>query len=265
MAEQGQRPRCDVIVGGLDERGGLAFCARHDGLGGLRRRARIWRDPRRARCRRRRRRRGARRAARGVSRPAAARRSAFVSRPISRPHIEQGPVLEAAGATIGVVTGIQGKKTFEVELAATRAMPARSPMAERRDALAAFVAHRVGAVCADRRARRPSQVHDRAAARRTERAVGGARTRADAHRSAPPRRGDLGPARRTARRAVSSPCAAVRGRRAPAGRRARQRLRCRAAKAASSPPRTSSACPTCACCRRPATTRATWRHWGRAR
>jgi N-carbamoyl-L-amino-acid hydrolase len=29
-------------------------------------------------------------------------------------HIEQGPLLEAAERIIGVVTGIQGKKTFQV-------------------------------------------------------------------------------------------------------------------------------------------------------
>ncbi len=53
-------------------------------------------------------------------------------------HIEQGPVLEAAGATIGVVTGIQGKKTFEVELRGEKGHAGTLAMAERRDALAAF-------------------------------------------------------------------------------------------------------------------------------
>jgi len=54
-------------------------------------------------------------------------------------HIEQGPLLEAAGKTIGVVTGIQGKKTFEVELRGEKGHAGTLAMRERRDALAAFV------------------------------------------------------------------------------------------------------------------------------
>jgi N-carbamoyl-L-amino-acid hydrolase len=53
-------------------------------------------------------------------------------------HIEQGPLLEAAATPIGVVTGIQGKKTFEIELIGDKGHAGTLAMAERRDALAAF-------------------------------------------------------------------------------------------------------------------------------
>jgi len=53
-------------------------------------------------------------------------------------HIEQGPLLEAAGHVIGVVTGIQGKKTFQVVLAGAEGHAGTLPQQERRDALAAF-------------------------------------------------------------------------------------------------------------------------------
>lgn len=53
-------------------------------------------------------------------------------------HIEQGPLLEAAGHTIGVVTGIQGKKTFEGVVAGAEGHAGTLPQQQRRDALAAF-------------------------------------------------------------------------------------------------------------------------------
>ncbi|WP_407192444.1 Zn-dependent hydrolase [Bradyrhizobium sp. STM 3566] len=53
-------------------------------------------------------------------------------------HIEQGPLLEAAGCTIGVVTGIQGKKTFQVVLEGAEGHAGTLAQQERRDALAAF-------------------------------------------------------------------------------------------------------------------------------
>jgi N-carbamoyl-L-amino-acid hydrolase len=62
-------------------------------------------------------------------------------------HIEQGPLLEAAGIEIGVVTGIQGKKTFEVRVRGAQGHAGTLPMAQRRDALAAFV--RVAAVLSE--------------------------------------------------------------------------------------------------------------------
>ncbi|MGI4951596.1 MAG: hydantoinase/carbamoylase family amidase [Janthinobacterium lividum] len=54
------------------------------------------------------------------------------------PHIEQGPELERRGAEIGVVTGIQGKTTWAITLAGEEGHAGTLPMAERRDALAAF-------------------------------------------------------------------------------------------------------------------------------
>ena len=53
-------------------------------------------------------------------------------------HIEQGPVLEAAACTIGVVTGIQGKKTFQVVVEGAEGHAGTLAQHERRDALAAF-------------------------------------------------------------------------------------------------------------------------------
>jgi beta-ureidopropionase / N-carbamoyl-L-amino-acid hydrolase len=53
-------------------------------------------------------------------------------------HIEQGPLLEAAARTIGVVTGIQGKKTFQVVVDGIEGHAGTLPQQERRDALAVF-------------------------------------------------------------------------------------------------------------------------------
>lgn len=53
-------------------------------------------------------------------------------------HIEQGPLLEAAACTIGVVTGIQGKKTFQVVVEGAEGHAGTLAQSERRDALAAF-------------------------------------------------------------------------------------------------------------------------------
>lgn len=53
-------------------------------------------------------------------------------------HIEQGPLLEAADCTIGIVTGIQGKKTFQVVVEGAEGHAGTLAQPERRDALAAF-------------------------------------------------------------------------------------------------------------------------------
>ncbi|RVU16374.1 M20 family metallo-hydrolase [Methylobacterium oryzihabitans] len=53
-------------------------------------------------------------------------------------HIEQGPVLEAAGCSVGIVTGIQGKKTFSVWISGAEGHAGTLAMAERRDAVTAF-------------------------------------------------------------------------------------------------------------------------------
>jgi N-carbamoyl-L-amino-acid hydrolase len=55
-------------------------------------------------------------------------------------HIEQGPRLEAAGATIGVVTGIQGIRRFIIEVNGEEAHAGTTPRAYRKDAMASAVA-----------------------------------------------------------------------------------------------------------------------------
>ena len=73
--------------------------------------------------------------------PAAGRRA--IGFPISaylEAHIEQGPVLETKGLTIGVVTGIQGLRWFSVEVTGQTAHAGTTPLKTRRDALSAAVA-----------------------------------------------------------------------------------------------------------------------------
>jgi N-carbamoyl-L-amino-acid hydrolase len=53
-------------------------------------------------------------------------------------HIEQGPLLEAANRVIGVVTGIQGKKTFQVVIEGAEGHAGTLAQAERRDAVSSF-------------------------------------------------------------------------------------------------------------------------------
>ena len=55
-------------------------------------------------------------------------------------HIEQGPVLEDTGKTVGVVTGIQGTRRFRVEIEGENAHAGTTPRARRKDALSAGVA-----------------------------------------------------------------------------------------------------------------------------
>lgn len=54
-------------------------------------------------------------------------------------HIEQGPVLENAGATLGVVTGIQSVRWYTVKLTGMAAHAGTTPMDLRQDAMAAAV------------------------------------------------------------------------------------------------------------------------------
>ena len=51
-------------------------------------------------------------------------------------HIEQGPILEAEGKTIGVVTGVQAIRWFELTIRGADAHAGATPMRNRRDALA---------------------------------------------------------------------------------------------------------------------------------
>ncbi len=50
-------------------------------------------------------------------------------------HIEQGPILEAEEKTIGVVTGAQGQRWYEITLTGQEAHAGPTPMARRKDAL----------------------------------------------------------------------------------------------------------------------------------
>jgi N-carbamoyl-L-amino-acid hydrolase len=54
-------------------------------------------------------------------------------------HIEQGPILELEKKTIGVVTGMQGKRTYRVEVAGEENHAGTSPRSVRRDALVSAV------------------------------------------------------------------------------------------------------------------------------
>jgi len=50
-------------------------------------------------------------------------------------HIEQGPILEAENRTIGIVTGAQGQRWYEITFTGQDAHAGPTPMARRRDAL----------------------------------------------------------------------------------------------------------------------------------
>lgn len=54
-------------------------------------------------------------------------------------HIEQGPLLEADGLPIGVVTGIQGSRWFTVSLTGRSAHAGTTPLALRQDAVQDFI------------------------------------------------------------------------------------------------------------------------------
>lgn len=54
------------------------------------------------------------------------------------PHIEQGPLLEQAKLPLGIVTGIQGKITWEVTIEGEEGHAGTLDMAKRRDAVMAF-------------------------------------------------------------------------------------------------------------------------------
>ncbi|MBM3546795.1 MAG: Zn-dependent hydrolase [Alphaproteobacteria bacterium] len=50
-------------------------------------------------------------------------------------HIEQGPILEAEGKTVGVVTGAQGQRWYEITVTGQEAHAGPTPMPRRKDAL----------------------------------------------------------------------------------------------------------------------------------
>ena len=53
------------------------------------------------------------------------------------PHIEQGPILEAAKATLGAVTGVQGIRWYDVSIEGQSAHAGSTPMDHRSDAMVA--------------------------------------------------------------------------------------------------------------------------------
>jgi N-carbamoyl-L-amino-acid hydrolase len=55
-------------------------------------------------------------------------------------HIEQGVLLQERGVTAGIVTGIQGKRTFRVEVTGEESHAGTTPRSARRDALTSAVA-----------------------------------------------------------------------------------------------------------------------------
>lgn len=69
-------------------------------------------------------------------------------------HIEQGPVLENAGAPLGVVTGIQSVRWYRVKVTGMAAHAGTTPMDVRRDAMATAIAiaHRLYGEAATRTA-----------------------------------------------------------------------------------------------------------------
>ncbi|MBV9017805.1 MAG: hydantoinase/carbamoylase family amidase, partial [Alphaproteobacteria bacterium] len=50
-------------------------------------------------------------------------------------HIEQGPILEAAGLPVGIVTGAQGQRWYEITVTGQEAHAGPTPMPRRRNAL----------------------------------------------------------------------------------------------------------------------------------
>ncbi len=54
-------------------------------------------------------------------------------------HIEQGPVLEAEGRTVGIVSGVQGLRWFQVDVRGEEGHAGTMPQASRRDALATAI------------------------------------------------------------------------------------------------------------------------------
>jgi N-carbamoyl-L-amino-acid hydrolase len=63
-------------------------------------------------------------------------------------HIEQGPILEDEGRTIGIVQGVQGMRWYEVTVAGQEAHSGATPMARRKNALlgAARMIDRIDAI-----------------------------------------------------------------------------------------------------------------------
>lgn len=63
----------------------------------------------------------------------------FPVRAFIEAHIEQGPVLEAEGIPVGIVTGIQGSRRFRITVHGEEAHAGTEPLAKRRDAFLSAV------------------------------------------------------------------------------------------------------------------------------
>lgn len=63
----------------------------------------------------------------------------FPVRAFVEPHIEQGPVLEQQGKQIGIVTGTQGLRWYQVSVSGASAHAGTTPWAARRDAFVAAI------------------------------------------------------------------------------------------------------------------------------
>jgi N-carbamoyl-L-amino-acid hydrolase len=92
---------------------------------------------------------------RGAFKNVPSRPLGFVPAAFVETHIEQGPRLESARKTIGVVTGIQGTRRFHVEVHGENAHAGTTPRRRRKDALLA-AAHIVGGL--ERLMRDPADV-----------------------------------------------------------------------------------------------------------
>jgi N-carbamoyl-L-amino-acid hydrolase len=68
-----------------------------------------------------------------------ARPFAFPVHALIEAHIEQGPVLEMTGNTIGIVTGMHGSRRFSIEVQGEEAHAGTTPNAARKDALFAAI------------------------------------------------------------------------------------------------------------------------------
>ena len=137
LNDHGIQTQSPARGGQLDQRGGLPVRAGDDRLGRVRRRVRPRLRPRRARTT------PARRSARSCERIGYAGERPVGHRPIGalfELHIEQGPILEAEGRRIGIVTGGQGTRWYDGEVTGAETHAGPAPMEVRRDALRAAAA-----------------------------------------------------------------------------------------------------------------------------
>ena len=118
----------------LDQRGGFALLAGDGRVGRVHRRVRAGEragDPRQQRA-------GADARLGACSASASPGEAPVGEHPVAayfEAHIEQGPILEAAGLPIGIVTGAQGQRWYEITVTGQEAHAGPTPMPRRRDAL----------------------------------------------------------------------------------------------------------------------------------